>query len=282
MAVAGAVILYNPEDDVLQNIYSYLPFIDKLYVIDNTENKISSLAAGISGEYKVQVIHDGKNEGIAKRLNEACRLALEEGCNWLLTMDQDSRFEGNSLSDYLLCAGSFLYKDTTAMFGVEYTKPSDETNCTPVETTHLITSGSILNLTLFDAVGRFDEALFIDEVDLEYCYRAVTKGFKIVKFSNIFLTHHLGRMSYHKSLKNLAVTPRILHSPVRLYYMVRNYLYVAKKYKNTFAETDAYRRKALLNRIKNNLLYGKNRMQTIHYLIKSWKDARDGNMGKIN
>ena len=282
MAVAGVVILYQPEDNVLENVHSYFSVIDKLYVVDNSENQISFVATTLKNEEKVKLIYDGKNQGIAKRLNEAASLAIAEGYNWLLTMDQDSKFNEAILSDYLLCAGSYLYKDNTAMYGVEYERQISNPECTPKEVVQLITSGSIINLNLFNAIGGFDEALFIDEVDLEYCYRAITKGYKIVKFSNIFMTHQLGKVSYHKSLKNLESTPRTLHSPVRLYYMVRNYLYVAKKYKNTFAENDAYRRTALLNRVKNNLLYGKNKMETIRYLIRAWKDSRNGVMGKIN
>ena len=281
MAIAGVVILYHPEQEVIRNIQSYLPFVDKLYVADNTEKTISNVASQLRSHDKIQILYDSNNEGIAKRLNEASRLAIAEGYNWLLTMDQDSMFEDGELENYLLCAGSFLYKDRTAMFGVEYEQRPSTKECEGKEAVQVITSGSILNLNLFSEIGDFDEALFIDEVDLEYCYRSIVKGYKIIQFSNIFMVHHLGKVSHHKSFKNLAITPRVLHSPIRLYYMVRNYLYVAKKYPNQFAENDKYRRTALLNRIKNNLLYGRKRFTVLQYLLKSWIDFHKGVNGKI-
>ena len=281
MAVAGVVILYHPDESVMGNIQTYLSYIDKLYVADNTEGKISALASQLQKQSNIHLLYDGNNEGIAKRLNEAAGLAIEEGYNWLLTMDQDSCFEEGAMENYLLCAGSFLHKDRTAMFGVEYETASTGKECDGKEVVQLITSGSIVNLSLFNTVGSFDEAIFIDEVDLEYCYRAITKGYKIIKFSNVFMQHHLGSVSYHKSLKNLSVTPRILHSPIRLYYMVRNYLYVAKIYGNQFAENDKYRRMALFNRVKNNLLYGKERMRTVTFIIKAYKDFRKKKFGKL-
>ncbi|MDQ2752694.1 MAG: glycosyltransferase [Bacteroidota bacterium] len=281
MLVAGVVILYHPDDDVIQNIQSYLPYVQKLYVADNTEETMSAVASQLKEQNKIQILYDGSNEGIAKRLNKAAALAKEEGFEWLLTMDQDSCFEEAELENYLTCADNYLHKNKTAMFGVEYEVKSDLQVCTVKERVQLITSGSIVNLELFNVMGGFDEALFIDEVDLEYCYRAITMDYKIIQFPNVFLQHHLGNVSYHKSLKNLATTPRVLHSPVRLYYMVRNYLYVQKKYGNQFADNDKLRRGALLNRIKNNLLYGEKRMKTIRFIVKAVIDFNNGKLKKI-
>jgi rhamnosyltransferase len=170
------------------------------------------------------------------------------------------------------------------MFGIEFEKRNQTTNigCGGMDIDYLITSGSVVNLTLFDEIGGFDEALFIDEVDLEYCYRAKTKGYKIIKFTHIFLQHSLGKISYFRSLKSGKLTPRTLHSPLRVYYMLRNYLYVAKLYPNQFNESAVIRKKALKNRIKNNLLYGKGRFRLIKYIISAYFDYKHKKMGKIH
>ena len=36
---AGIVITYNPDDNVIKNIYSYIDQVKILYIIDNTENE---------------------------------------------------------------------------------------------------------------------------------------------------------------------------------------------------------------------------------------------------
>ena len=72
------------------------------------------------------------------------------------------------------------------------------------------------------------EKLFIDYVDFEYCLRLRLNGFKIIQLNNITLYQELGNM----------VTKRILfwkvgisnHSPQRIYYRVRNRLFVSSKY----------------------------------------------------
>lgn len=274
MAVAGVVILYYPEETAIKNIQSYLPYLDKLYIADNTEYERSEVASYFQNDNKVQLLHDGNNKGIAKRLNEAATLALEEKHNWLLTMDQDSFFEDQVLQDYLLCAGSYLHKDRTAMFGVTYGAKEDITDCNPVEKNKLITSGSFLNLRLFSEIGGFEEKLFIDEVDHEYCYRARLKNYLIVQFQNIFLHHSLGATSQHKSLKNMKLSNRSLHSPQRMYYMVRNFFYVNHLFKSYFPDDMKEIKKMVQNRIKNNLLYNRKRIAVFINICKGFIDFK--------
>jgi rhamnosyltransferase len=281
MQIAGIVILYHPGSEVIENINSYLQQVDKLYVADNTENELSEMAAELSKNNKVKIIQDGTNEGIAKRLNLAANLAIAEGFDWLLTMDQDSRFGKDNINFYLQCIQSYDQKADVAMFGIEYEKEPLTTNCNNTEVLQLITSGSIINLQLFKNVGGFDEALFIDDVDTDYCYNSITKGYKIIKFTNIFLNHSLGKVSNHTSLKTFTASSRTLHSPVRLYYMVRNYLYMNRKYASSIFSKEKRRRKRdLLHRIKNNFLYGKNKLTLLHFVALAWLDCNRKRMGK--
>src|SRR5437016_4565785 len=98
------------------------------------------------------------------------------------------------------------------MFGVEFMEEQALPGpCHPQETEHLITSGSIINLAA--RTGGFDEHLFIDMVDIEYCYKSIAAGYKIIQFKNILLEHRLGTTVYKKSVKNLQRTARNLHAP---------------------------------------------------------------------
>ena len=279
MLVAGVVILYHPDDAVLQNIHSYLPYVEKLYLVDNTEEKQSDIVTQLQNEAKINVHYDGRNEGIAKRLNEAANWAIANGFNWLLTMDQDSSFAEKGIEDYLLCVSNYDDKEEVAMFGVEHELKNELLqSCSPIERNKVITSGSLLNLVLFTKIGNFNERLFIDEVDFEYCYRARLLGYMVIKFNNIFLLHSLGKISYHKSLKNLKTSNRALHSPFRMYFMVRNFFYVNHHFKKHFPEDIKESRNGLLNRIKNNLLYNRDRSHVFlniykgffHYLTKKF------------
>lgn len=277
--IFGVVILYNPTAEVKQNIISYLPWVQKLLIIDNSEP-----ASAMDFDFpkdKVLVIADGENKGIAARLNQAASYAIEENATWLLTMDQDSFFDHNNLTLYGNCFKSYSEKDRIAMFGVEFEQVPEISDCDIVETDMLITSGSLVNLDVCQKIGGFDEALFIDEVDAEYCFRAITKGYKTVKFNNVFLNHSLGTIVQHRSLKSFKKTNRTLHTPIRVYYMVRNYMYVAHKYQQDMPSSFPYRKKAILNRIKNNIIYGRNKLTILKYLFLAYRHYKLGRMGKF-
>ena len=282
MRIAGAVILYYPEEIVIENIYTYLNFVGKLYIIDNSEIPSKVLSEKLKSFPNVIYLHDGENKGIAARLNLGSNLAIHDGFEWLLTMDQDSSFENGSFLDYLNCINLFDKKENVSMFGINFVEKVNQTVfCKPITVNHLITSGSILNLELINLIGGFDEKLFIDEVDFEYCLRSLSRGFSIVQFANIFLNHNLGRTSTHRSFKTRRLTSRTLHSPVRMYYMTRNFLYVQRIYQKKFQNEIKQRRKILLNRFKNNILYNKERFKVMQNIIKGGWDFRKKRMGKM-
>ncbi|MDE1191955.1 MAG: glycosyltransferase [Arachidicoccus sp.] len=280
MNIAGLVITFYPTKETFENIQTYLPYCNRLYIADNSDPNII-FPEEIYNNPKIKIIGDGENKGIAERLNHVARAAENEGFEWLLTMDQDSFFDQENITKYIDCIQAFNKKDRVAMFGIETEKQPSEINNTFQKTTMLITSGSILNLFLYPAIGGFDENLFIDEVDHEYCFRAIQKGFDIIKFTNIFLHHHLGMQQSFRSLKSMQTTERTFHSPIRLYYMFRNFLYISDKYKKYFPAELKLKKTDLLHRIKNHLLYRKQKLQLLKMLRKAYKDYKKNNMGKI-
>ena len=284
MKIAAVVILYHPTDSTLQNIESYSEVISKTYVFDNTEegalirDKLSALPG-------IEYHHNGKNEGLPKRLNEAAHLAIKDGFDWLLTMDQDSNFSKGLFTKYASCCDGFYGKEEVAMFGTTYEKsettPVEICQFTAVE--NLITSGTLLNLSLFKKVGNFDEALFIDCVDHDYSIRSILQGYFVIRFSNVFLTHALGKEVYKSSIKTLFMVKKKkeIHSPVRCYYMFRNMLYLTKKFKTENIPQVKQLKKDVLSRIKKAFLYGRNSTAIVFYLNKAYKDYKKMRMGKL-
>lgn len=275
----GVVILYNPTDEVARNITSYSTILSKLFVFDNSESSTNWNRSNLSNN--CVLISDGVNRGISERLNAAAKMAIAAGAKWLLTMDQDSSFEKGELEQYLSCFHSFEEKDTVAMFGIEHETKMATDACQYEKTDNLITSGSLVNLDVFQKIGGFDENLFIDEVDSEYCYKAIVKGYRTIKFKNVLLTHSLGQVQQHRSLKTLKLTRRTLHSPLRIYYMVRNYLYVRDKYQQQLPASFPHRKAAIKNRIKNNFLYGNERIRLMRYLLLAYRHYKSGRLGKL-
>jgi rhamnosyltransferase len=281
MKVAAVIILYNPSGEVVKNIQSYASAIDQLFIVDNSTKPVKLIQDSFIGKPNVVYLHDGENKGIATRLNEVIQLAKDE-YDWLLTMDQDSRFSSQAFFNYIDCVGKFEQKEKVSMFGTNHAeKITTGDFCNSVSVKHLITSGSMLNLKVESKIGGFDENLFIDEVDFEYCLRSVLKGFQVIQFTHIFLEHNLGETVYRRSFKTTKLSSRVLHSPERLYYITRNFLYIRSKYQKTFPGEIKERKKILLNRIKNNLIYQKQRVTVLKYVMKGLWDYRKRRMGKL-
>ena len=282
MKIAAVVILYHPDEKTVENILSYSSFVTKVYIVDNTEIPDRKTVDSIFKVIPACVyISDGINNGIAARLNEVCRHAKDDGFDFIMTMDQDSAFDKDVITNYFRCFDHFPDKNQVAMFGIQYENAHWASDvCNPVSWTTLITSGSLVNLGLFEQTGGFDENLFIDTVDFEYCYRSIEKGFKIILFKNILLTHHLGTKKLQDPSGNKMPSNYSLHSPIRLYYMIRNYMYLRAKYKNSFPAEMLRSRNAVLNRVKINLLHNNNKLSTMRFVLQAVIDFKRERMGK--
>jgi rhamnosyltransferase len=284
MKIATAVILYHPCDDVILNITTYYNYVDKIFVFDNTETE-SGIKEKLSKFSKINFYHDYHNEGIAKRLNTASNIAMHEQFDWLLTMDQDSSFTKDDISNYLDCFYKYETKEKVAIFGTKYSERTNlsSNRCESNGVKELITAGMLINLSLFKKIGGFDEALFIDSVDFDYCIRARLAGYFIIEFGNIYIIHTIGKLVYKSSFKSLFLIrkKKIIHSPLRCYYIYRNMLYLEIKYKNSDKSSAKNIRKIVTTHLKECLLYGRNTWKLIKYLMAARKDFKNMKMGRI-
>ena len=285
MKIAAIVILYNPEKETVANIKTYYDFVEKIFVYDN-----STVESAIKKELlqlpKVEFYQDFENRGISERLNSACEKAIENNFEWLLTMDQDSHFQPGSMPYYLDCVSRFPQREKVAVFGTQNDKPDYESkaDCLPKEVDELITSGSLMNLLLFNEIGKFDEKLFIDYVDNDYCYRAKLCGYSLIKLMNISIMHELGKSVYRSSIKTLFLFKKnkTVHPPLRCYYLYRNMLYLSEKYNKVKPELSKKIHKEIWNHVKKSIFYGRQEWKTFRYIALAKKDYKDNKMGKIS
>lgn len=274
----AVVIVYFPDENVLGNVKSYASHFKEVLVIDNSPFPSAALKALANENYW----HNGHNEGIAKRLNEACYWAKAKGYNWVLTMDQDSAFTQSNLIAYHSAFEKLKMEPDLAMVGILYSPElNDPILLSLKRDTVLITSGSLVNIGVFEKVGGFNEAYFIDEVDSEYCLRAIKMGYKTILVEGVYLFHHLGESNNFISLKSFKSTPRSLHNPVRIYYMIRNYFDLKSRYRSAFPEHFEQQDRNLMNRIKNNILYNRKRIKVLKMIWKGYSDFKAQRFGKL-
>jgi rhamnosyltransferase len=147
----------------------------------------------------------------------------------------------------------------------------------------LITSGTLLNLKLFNEIGRFDEALFIDLVDFDYCIRAQLAGYRIIQFTDVTLVHKLGTTARRSSIKTLYLVKKQkrLYVPLRCYYMFRNMLYLKTKYRHINLPTLKKIEQGVKIILKNSFYYGRNNTTLARYLLLAYRHFRNNKMGKF-
>jgi rhamnosyltransferase len=282
--IAACVILYNPEKEFLNNITSYINKVDKLYVFDNTQG--SDNKEFFEDFENVEYFWENSNNGISICLNRACKKAIEDKYDYLLMMDQDSSFLEENIDQYFQDITNFKDKKNVAVYGLEYdvnNKILDATNISVENKDHLITSGSVLNLNLYCEIGGFDENLFIDGVDIDYCFAAKLKGYKSILFKNNYFKHSLGEFVYRACVFSLYLIKknRNVHSPIRIYYIYRNTLYLEKKYSQTLPLLVKELKKNNNHHLKRSIKYSENLLKALKYRLKASRDFHNAKMGKI-
>lgn len=275
--VCAVIVLYNPEVSVLDNISSYIDSVDKFYIVDNSEEKNILLIDTLKEYSNTYYLDNNGNQGIAHALNVGCNKAIDDGYDWILTMDQDSFvFEGmiETLLEYRA--------DNVAIvspFHADKYFPFHKTDMPIQEILSVATSGNLLNLKIFEKIGIFEEKLFIDYVDTEYCLRANIAGYKVLLVSNAILKHKLGEISQHIFLGKKFYTSN--HNYIRRYYNARNRFYVYDKY-SVYDDYIREDKKTFLKEIVKIILFEKDKIKKVYYILLGLWDSRHQKFGKLN
>lgn len=216
MRVCAVVVTYRPDQAKLNLLLSALrEQVDRIEIIDNTDN----------------------NAGLAAGLNKGIAFAFSQGFSHVLLMDQDSLPSDGMVAALLVdeqsakLAGKRIAAVGPAMVDTRNGRPypfikvgfpkneriiPDEM----IECDFVITSGCLISLASLQEIGPMNESLFIDNVDLEWCFRAKSRGFSIVGSAAAKMSHEIGDSfvrfpGFRK--KQIQV-----HGPIRLYYIMRN------------------------------------------------------------
>ena len=237
------MVLYNPDDTIFENILTYGNYVDKLIVIDNSLKKNNLLIDKLNEifESKLVYIDNNDNLGIATALNQACDKAIELQFKWILTMDQDSSFI--NFDHYKKCLEKVQNVNNVALLAANTDKEGystcdiNECSCNYREDKFsVITSANIVNLEYFEEIGRFNDKLFIDMVDYDYCLRINIKKFKILYFPDVFIEHKLGEVHLRTNIFTRKKKYKTEHNAQRAYYISRNSLYLSKNYGKYFSK----------------------------------------------
>lgn len=181
-----------------------------------------------------ELIRSPSNRGIAAAINVGIRLALDRGADYVLTLDQDTVLPHHYVSD---CITAFRMADAATNLGIVCTDRINGQPSIPEQYTaqglglvrEAIQSGFLISAECLAACGLFDERLFIDAVDTEYCLRIAQHGYRIAVGPGTDITHSLGERAElrpfgiaRRDAASGAVKTYEYHGPMRRYFIIRN------------------------------------------------------------
>ena len=236
------IVTHNPDITALLELSSQLKKESDFIIVDNGTQGIASIVESITVYQKCRaVICLEKNEGLARALNIGITWAQEQNYDFVFLFDQDS-----SLCDLYVKRMIDAFFDASektvsniAAIGPRIINPQtmrqtsfklfskficrSDRKLTGSSSHYiadfLITSGTLLHLDALTSIGAMKESYFIDNIDLEWCFRAKSKGYELIGTDEAVLYHAIGERS-----SNPLVRAGIMaqHNPQRSYFSSRN------------------------------------------------------------
>lgn len=270
---AIVVVLYNelPQD------YIYKQDNALVIVVDNTPDRDLKLS-----HKNLIYISNKDNLGIATALNIGFETAINNGVKWVLTLDQDSILPENMLESFIqyseICGTDVgLIAPVLRLYTGQKYKSSHS-----VEDINIaLQSGSFINTDAYKIVGGFNDQLFIDYVDTEFCWKLLSHNYRVLQLMDVIMQHYLGETKEYKFAgKHLFYVTN--HNYIRHYYMMRNSLVVCNAYpkqskggKKIFSKSTAI----LLLKV---LVFEKDRIRKIKAIYYGALDYKNNHLGKFD
>lgn len=276
----AGIVTYNPEIETFRKNLSVIAGqATCVVIVDNGSTnaaEIERIAAGAGAE----IIRNARNEGIARALNQLMAYGQSRGFGWMLSLDQDSVCPSDYCERMLAVLphvpnpGIVAPTIVDKTVGVVGHNPVGEFQ--PVRT--CITSGALTSIAVWEEVGKYDEAMFIDSVDFEFCYRVRKQGYQVVQVRDVALSHKLGECEMRRFLfRKVRVNH---HSAFRKYYIARNNIYYPLKHRLWLHLARAnWRNLWMLLQI---YLYEGDKRNKAARLLKGWKDGYRMSRGYAN
>lgn len=245
MCIASVIVAYKPDIKLLDKaIYASSSTGSLCILVLN--GSIQSLNGSIT--QRCQTVSLQTNEGLAFGLNVGAKEAERLGSKYVVFFDQDTIPTDSCLSELQIAfEDAEKAGDAPAgvgpVFGSSRSDGGSANNNRPAgifrqdaqmraqqpyRVSALIGSGLFTSLDRFNEVGPFEEGLFIDNVDLEWSFRARRKGFQCFVAPRARIDHAIGEAPSHKSLLQNPLG-LIEHGPSRQYYMMRNRIHMYKR-----------------------------------------------------
>jgi rhamnosyltransferase len=292
-AICAIVVTYHPEPATLHRLLNQLNQSPcDFWVIDNHSTQAAELKQSLQAYAHCKgSTFLSQNVGQAEALNQALESVRSAGYGLALLFDQDSAIDLDFVNNMheAWVAAKALDGAPLAALGPRLQDPRNgrrlpfrtfkqllERKETPASATpplweaaFLITSGTLLDLHHLPTIGGMRGDYFIDNVDLEWCLRARSKGFRLLGTDHAKLHHHIGEDGTSWAVRRGLV---VQHNPLRFYYSSRNRLHL---HRQAYAPWTWRAKDGLRFLLKSLYLFvsSTERSAYWHSLKRAWRDV---------
>ncbi|NYD40505.1 glycosyltransferase [Nocardioides panaciterrulae] len=234
LGVEIVVPTYCPDAYAIENIARMGRMAPTVVVDDGSPPGGSAYLSEIAALPGVHLLSLPINSGIAAALNLGVVDCIRRGAEFVMTFDQDSspsdkyvveimRALRRTNLNNLGCIGPGVVsgrKVRGIFLGSDL-----------VTTTQIIQSGMVIPKSTVQRIGLFDEDLFIDAVDTDYCLRMRRAGLQVLADPELSLEHRLGAGDGSRQIRIGPFRPTAtFHSAARRYYINRNLVHTLRRY----------------------------------------------------
>jgi rhamnosyltransferase len=236
----AASITFEPtEDQLRQTIRNLCACSASAAIFDNSASTARrEFVKGICEQVGISYLGSGANCGTGVALNALTDLALARGLRWLLYFDQDSEFDDEYApalrSTLRLAEANSRVAAVGSLIRTSELKASStgaRANRFDI-VTYTIASGTLIRVSGARSAGGFDEDLFLDTVDHEFCLRLKALGWVMLRDNRRFLRHEVGSDSRRIWIGLRMTISR--HPAWRRELMWRNSLIIFRRYYGRF------------------------------------------------
>lgn len=225
--IGSVVVLYNPTEDEIKNINTYLSKVDYAVIIDNSdvdnEKRVNSLILDLA---KIEYYTEKTNLGLCKGLNIGVEKLKEKGCDWAILFDADSKLRTDIVLVYKNAIKEYQ-NENVALFAPVHV--FDRSSKRPYKGYKKInwsmTSGWMVNINIFNKQHGFFEKLFVDGLDMDYCFKSHENGYDIIECGEAVIKH------YPAETRSFFGIKYGIASSQRYYMQARQLIWCWKRYK---------------------------------------------------
>ena len=270
------ITFYNPEPVHVKNVESYAETVDTVIVYDNTEEDSENHEHTERTLQKIgNVMYDynKKNDGLSRAYNYFLEYSAKNDYDVLIILDQDTEVDSRNIIELKKKCEEYFDNQTALVAPmIHYTGSKRTIQTADVNVDYVISSGTCINVPIIINQDLcFDENLFIDDVDVDFCMNIKKKEMRIIQCGSIVLEQQLGNGDHRRNN----------HSVIRHYYMFRNDIYVAYKH---YGRIVALLKSSIttVRHMFHIVLFENEKRKKIKMMIKAISDYRNRRMGKMS